>query len=169
MGFFETLYYEIIKKEKNIEIRKYDNFSLATTITKMNRRYDNGFSKVFNYISGNNERNEKINMTTPVISEFKEDKFSTSFVIPTKVRSNIPKPNSDNVIIENFEDIYMVCIKFSGRWTDKNFDKQNALILDFIEKNKLVIKSKMYLFRYNPPFTPSFVRRNEIAYFIERI
>ena len=60
---YEEANYEIVKTNKVYEIRKYsDRLAIETATSNQN----SGFRKLFNYISGNNETNEKIKMTTPV-------------------------------------------------------------------------------------------------------
>jgi len=84
MSLYETIPYEVIKKEGNIEIRKYDNVLLASTKSQTNQKYDSGFSNVFRYISGANEKQSKIQMTTPVVSYEENDQLITGFYVPSK-------------------------------------------------------------------------------------
>ncbi|MBU1020725.1 MAG: heme-binding protein [Firmicutes bacterium] len=168
MRLFETIDYQVIKKTGKIEIREYSGFNLATTKTKMNKNLDNGFNKVFDYISGNNESQEKIKMTVPVVSVMEDDYYTTSFVVPKKFNlSQIPVPKDSSVSIEKIDHQFMICITFSGRWDEGNFEKNNQELLDYVKDNNIVITSKKHLLRYNPPFMPSFLRRNEICYVIQ--
>ena len=59
----EEVEYKIIKNNEVYEIRKYsDRLAIETLSTNQN----SGFRKLFNYISGKNQKNEEIKMTTPV-------------------------------------------------------------------------------------------------------
>jgi len=59
----EEAKYDIVKSNDTYEIRKYsDRLAVQVASTSGN----NGFRKLFNYISGNNEKNQKIKMTVPV-------------------------------------------------------------------------------------------------------
>lgn len=168
MKLFETIDYRVIKKDGKIEIREYSSFNLATTKTKLNKKLDNGFNNVFDYISGNNESKEKIKMTVPVVSVMEEEYYTTSFVVPKKYNvSNIPIPKDTNVSIETINSQVMLCIKFSGKWDEANFEKQNKKLLQYAHINGIIIKSKRHLMRYNPPFMPAFLRKNEISYVID--
>jgi len=169
MALFETAKYEIIKKNKNIEIRKYYTFYLANTKTSLDRNQSNGFNNVFSYISGENESNQKISMTVPVVTSIEENKLVTGFVLPAKFSPNIPVPSNSNVFIEEIKDGYFISLKFSGSWTTKNFDKHDQLLLEYIAKNDIKVISKRYILRYQPPFVPSVFRRNEVLYRIENI
>lgn len=169
MSLFETFDYSVIKKAKKIEIREYESFNLATTRTPINDKLDNGFSNVFDYISGKNDNVEKIKMTVPVVSLMEDDYYTTSFVVPRKYEfANIPVPSNLNVKIENIEKQTMVCIRFSGKWDERNFEKNNLILEEYIKKEKLNVISKRHLMRYNPPFLPAFLRKNEICYRINQ-
>lgn len=165
MGFFETIRYTVIHKNKHIEIRQYDVFLLASTKTAPNKQFDSGFMNVFNYISGENHTSEKISMTTPVVSYEEDEQLVTGFYVPSKYdKSTVPKPISEHVFIqENEASIYAV-IRFSGGWKEKNFKKAEIELRDYIDKNGYDIQSNRIIFRYQPPFIPPFLRRNEIAF-----
>lgn len=168
MGFFETIRYTLIKKDKNIEIRQYDVFLLASTKTLSNKQFDSGFMNVFNYISGDNHTSEKISMTTPVVSYEEDDQLVTGFYVPSKYdKTNVPKPTSEHVFIqENEASIYAV-IRFSGGWREKNFKVAEERLRDYLNQNHYEIMSNRIIFRYQPPFIPGFLRRNEIAFKIK--
>ena len=164
MALFETMKYKVIKKEKNIEIREYEDILLASTKTFMNEKQDSGFMNVFNYISGNNSKNEKISMTTPVVTYKEKDELVTGFYVPSKYdKESIPKPKEEVFINELKKSLYGV-IKFKGSWKDKNYDKHDQILIDYLLDNNYDILSARLIFRYQPPFIPSIFRRNEIAY-----
>ena len=64
----ETQKYDVVKSLENIEIRFYPASMKAKVSSNRN------FSKLFKYISGNNDKNEKIAMTTPVYMTQKKGK-----------------------------------------------------------------------------------------------
>ena len=168
MSLFETIKYKVIKKDKNIELREYDNFILASTKTMKNPNQDSGFNNVFQYISGQNSQKEKISMTTPVVTYEDDSSLVTGFYVPSKYeKSNVPKPVSDRVFLNEFKKSLYAVIRFNGRWNDENFDKHNEILLDYINENNLISKSQRLVLRYQPPFVPSIFRHNEIAYQVE--
>ena len=68
----EEAKYEVVKSNKIYEIRKYsDRLVVQATKTDQN----SSFRKLFNYISGANETNEKIKMTIPVTEIKKKGNF----------------------------------------------------------------------------------------------
>ena len=59
---YEEANYEVVKENKEYEIRKYSDRLVIET----NSIEGNGFRKLFNYISGNNKEKKEIKMTVPV-------------------------------------------------------------------------------------------------------
>ncbi len=168
MGLFETIKYKTILKDKKIEIRKYDDILLASTISNMNTSQDSGFNDVFRYISGNNDKNAKISMTTPVVTYEENDLLVTGFYVPSKyTKETIPKPVEKSVFINEFKDSYYAVIRFRGRWTKNNFDKFDNLLQEYLKFNNFNKLSKRIIMRYQPSFIPAIFRRNEIAYQID--
>lgn len=160
----ETIKYDVLLKEKAIEIRRYDEILLASTRTNMNNPTESGFNKVFGYISGHNESDTKINMTTPVVSFEEENILTTGFYVPSKYNSKtVPKPKGDVFINSIKPSIYAV-ITFYGAWTKENYNHHNIELLDWIKESNYEIDSHPFIMRYNAPYTPDHLKRNEIAY-----
>lgn len=165
MGLIETLKYKVIKADGHIQIRSYDNILLASTKTKQNARQDSGFNNVFQYISGHNQSKTKISMTTPVVTYEDEDNLITGFYVPSKYdKKTVPQPTASNVFINEIKSSWFAVIKFKGGWNEKNYEKHNRKLLDYIKINNLKIVSKRFILRYSPPFVPALFRKNEIAY-----
>ncbi len=165
MPLFETIPYEVVYKTKRIEIRSYENILLAQTTSHMNQRLDSGFMNVFNYISGENDQTKKISMTTPVVTYENDDALVTGFYVPKKYsKDNVPKPTSYKVDIHEIPKSLYAVIRFRGTWKASIFNEKEKVLLDFIKNNGYQVISSRYLFRYQPPFIPSFFRRNEIAF-----
>ncbi|PAT01930.1 hypothetical protein CI105_03475 [Candidatus Izimaplasma bacterium ZiA1] len=167
MRMFETINYLVDYKNKNIEIRRYPDFNIVSTKSQIDENHSNGFNEVFNYISGANHKQEKIKMTTPVISNVVDDTLVTSFVIPRKYdKKDIPLP-SNNVYLNHVEGGKFLVIRFSGKWSKGNFEKNDLLLQKYVIEHDIRITNEKYVLRYQPPFIPSFLRRNEIMYRID--
>jgi len=168
MALFESIKYQVVEKNGKIEIRKYNDFFLASTKTLTNQALDSGFMNVFQYISGSNDQNQKISMTTPVVTYEEGKELITGFYVPSKFsKESIPHPIDNKVFINEMKNSYYAVIRFRGSWRTENFDKYDQLLLNYIQEMKLKITSKRLIMRYQPPFIPSFLRRNEIAYQID--
>ena len=154
--------YTVVQNNEIFEIRKYSDRLAVETIDSGS---ENNFRKLFNYISGRNEDNEKIKMTTPVTQFEKNGNMSMQFYLPSKFNSkNAPKPTKENVSIVNIEGGYYAVIRYSGRASDKNFIKHRDILLKELEKNNIMTSSPPIRATYDSPFTLPMNRRNEAMF-----
>jgi effector-binding domain-containing protein len=167
MSKYESLSYEVICKNQAIEIRRYDAYqTVAVNENDLSGR--SGFGVLFSYISGNNEKNEKIAMTIPVINAFDSKNMTMEFVVPKKYQNeNTPRPNEANVNIKTYKAHDAAVITFSGRATNERIEQNTKLLKDFLEDNQINHNDVIRLARYNSPFQLPVLRRNEILIEIE--
>jgi effector-binding domain-containing protein len=162
MAIYETAPYEVLKKDGKYEIRSYEEL-ITVAVEEKNLASANGFGSIFQYISGDNENKEKISMTTPVINELKEDGVTTEFVMPRQYNaSTLPKPENKNLSVKKTESRIVLAITFSGSINENRLRFYKKLLSDYAGKNGLTTTGVFRLARYNPPFMPSFLRRNEL-------
>ena len=161
---YEEANYETISENKNYEIRKYfDRLVIETDSTE-----GNGFRKLFNYISGNNEEKKEIKMTVPVTQENKDGNMKMQFYLPSKFnKDNAPKPSNPEIKVLNIEGGYYAVIKYSGRSSDKNFIKNKNILEKELKKDDIVILSPPIRASYNSPFTLPMLKRNEVMFRID--
>ena len=158
---YEEANYKIVKENKKYEIRKYSDRLVVET----NSTQGNGFRKLFNYISGNNEKNEEIKMTVPVTQEIKNGNMTMQFYLPSKFnKDNAPKPSNAEIEILTIEGGYYAVIKYSGRSSDKNFLKNKGILEKHLKQDNVVILSPPIRASYNSPFTLPILKRNEVMY-----
>ncbi len=161
--------YSILKRINNIEIRQYPKIILAL-VDGYND--DRAFGLLFNYISGNNKKQEKIKMTAPVINSEKIEMTTPvisknnymAFIMPSKYdKNNIPKPLDENIKLKIQPSRKLAVIKFGGYTTEKKIIRFKKELLTSLKSNNIEIKGEPVLMRYNSPFAPPFIRRNEIG------
>ena len=106
---YEEANYEVVKENQEYEIRKYSDRLVVET----NSTEGNGFRKLFNYISGNNEKSQEIKMTVPVTQEVKNGSMTMQFYLPLKFnKDNAPKPVDSEVKILTIEGGYYAVIEY---------------------------------------------------------
>tara|TARA_Y100000992_G_C21088777_1_gene406891 strand:- start:131 stop:679 length:549 start_codon:yes stop_codon:yes gene_type:complete len=161
---YEEANYQIIKENKNYEIRKYSDRLVIET----NSIQGNGFRKLFNYISGNNKENEEIKMTVPVTQEIKNGNMTMQFYLPSKFnKDNAPKPSNSEIKILTIEGGYYAVIKYSGRSSDKNFLKNKEILEKKLDEDRIKILSPPIKASYNSPFTLPMLKRNEVMFRVD--
>ncbi len=172
--------FNVIKSDRNIEIRDYAPQIIATTVVagERDKAANEGFRKVANYIFGDNtsdseiamtapvkqQSSEKIAMTAPVVQQKDADgTWTVSFVMPEKYSiESLPKPNDAEVILEVVPQKRYAVIRFRGTWREKNLEKNTQILLEYMQENDLTpISQPIYAF-YNPPWTLPFLRHNEV-------
>ena len=161
---YEEANYKVVKENKEYEIRKYSDRLVVET----NSIEGNGFRKLFNYISGNNEESQEIKMTVPVTQEIKNENMTMQFYLPSKFnKDNAPKPSNSDIKILNIEGGYYAVIKYSGRSSDKNFLKNKNILEKKLKQDNITIISPPIRASYNSPFTLPMLKRNEVMYRID--
>jgi hypothetical protein len=163
----ESAKFTLIKKEKDFEVRVYDEIALAMSKENDFRGYS-GFNEAFDYISGSNDQNRKISMTTPVINELHQDSMTMAFVMPSDIPfENLPKPRSNRLTMIKKENMAFASIRFSGTVCPTLLEKKKKELTEWMNANDLVPGSVIWLARYNPPFIPGFLKHNEVLISIE--
>ena len=170
----QTIKYEVVKKLDELEIRHYPRIIIA----KVNNSEMDSFGLLFRYISGANvekkkvkmtspvvsqETSQEIKMTSPVLSEFSNEGYM-AFVMPSEFElESTPLPLDSRVKIEEVPSRTVAVLRFSGNWSEAHFEEKTKNLLEEITNAKVKTKGNVFTMLYNPPFTPSFLRRNEVA------
>tara|TARA_Y100001970_G_scaffold101544_1_gene127532 strand:- start:2284 stop:2859 length:576 start_codon:yes stop_codon:yes gene_type:complete len=162
---YEEPSFKIVHQTDLYEIRHYQNrLAIQSTYTNQN----SSFRNLFNYISGANTDSQKIKMTTPV-TQFKESsKMIMQFYLPsTFTKKTAPLPTDPKVDIITIAEGYYAVIKYSGRITDKNFNKHTKILKKNLIKDKIEIIGPAIKAIYNGPFTLPLLRRNETMFLVD--
>jgi hypothetical protein len=171
--------FEVLEKDGSFELREYLPYIVAETRVEADFEEAGSvaFQRLFRYISGNNiaqqkiamtapvtqSRGEKISMTAPVSQVADGKAYVVAFTLPsTYTLATAPKPLDPTVRIRAVPAQRIACWRYSGRWTSGNFREHEALLREQIKSRGLTAGGDVVLARYNPPFTPWFMRRNEV-------
>lgn len=163
---YESAPYQVIETDGKIEIREYPDLVLASTDSKFEARGNDGsFMRLFRYISGDNESEQKIAMTTPVFMEpgGPDSKGQMGFVMPQNVaKSGAPAPKAEEVSIRKRVGGRFAVIRFSGVMDGAAADAQEAKLREWLKGRNLQAEKTSERAGYDPPFTPGPFRRNEV-------
>ena len=122
-----------------------------------------GFKILADYIFGNNKSKEDIPMTAPVRQQKFQENWQISFIMPSEYNmETLPQPNNKNISLKELPSKKYIVINFSGMISDQNITLNEEKLKKYIFENEIQsLSTPIYAF-YNPPWTLSFMRRNEI-------
>ena len=184
----EELRYKIIKKEGKKEVRLYEPYLMASVVFKTQREMDRkGFRILADYIFGNNismtspvlSQGEDIGMTAPVFTAGEDigmtspvftnqDEYKMTFVMPARYTiNNLPRPNNEQIIIEEVPSRQMAAIQFNGRRSQARNIRFAKELKAWIRSNGMELSSAAVYAGYNPPWTLPVFRRNEVLFVVE--
>jgi effector-binding domain-containing protein len=176
----EEAKYKVVEKDNRFEIRDYTPHILAETIVEgdLKEAGNKAFNRLFRYISGDNRSRkkvamtapvsqqpmgEKIEMTAPVGQRRVQEKWAVSFMMPASYTiETLPEPEDPNITLRQVPARRMASVRYSGFWTEKRYLRYKSELESWIKEKGLTIVGDPMWARYNPPFTPWFLRRNEI-------
>jgi len=161
----EEAQYDVVHKTDTYEIRNYSDRLVVQVVNKVD---NNSFRKLFNYISGSNNTSEKIAMTVPVTQTKKDNEYYMQFYLPSKFnKETTPIPTNPDLEITTITGGFYAVIKYSGRASDKNFEKHSEILKGKLLEDKISIKGSAIKATYNSPFTLPFFRRNEAMFSVD--
>ena len=163
--------YDVLREIGKVEIRRYPHLVIA----RVDGYGDGGFNLLFSFITGNNRQKSNVAMTAPVVSEeiamtapVLSETGSIAFVMPEGFTlETTPEPVDDRVKIVEIPERVVAALQFSGRWSNSVFKNKSKELLEELNKAKIKTAGNIFSMRYNGPFTPWFLRRNEVAVPIE--
>ncbi len=168
---YESAEYKVIESDGKFEVREYPDLMLVATTTKIDAQgRDGSFMKLFRYISGANESEQKISMTTPVFMENDkaDSEVQMGFVMPKEVAvEGVPSPTGPDVDVRKRAGGRFAVLRFSGRLNAKLAKESEAKLRAWMESKSLAAddspeSSGVESASYDPPFTPGPLRRNEV-------
>jgi hypothetical protein len=176
--------YEVVRNDGNFEIRDYEGYIAAQTeegASDYKSATYAGFMKLFGYISGGNTNRSKLRMTTPVTQEQADgpekipmtapvtsekttgSRYVISFIMPGDYTlDTLPVPDDKTITFRKIDAHRAAVVRFPGRMNEKMADSKTAELRDWMMRNGLEAKSGFVTAQYDPPWTPGFMRRNEV-------
>jgi hypothetical protein len=179
----EQLPYEVVRRLEGAELRRYPAHAVAEVTVRASFE-DAGsiaFKALFGYISGQNrsrrsvamtapvvQRNgpsEKVAMTAPVVQTGSaQEVYVVAFVLPaTLTVDTAPQPTNADVHLRTVPAHLAVAVRYSGRWSRSAYERHLAQLRQAMAAHDLTPAGPPRYLRYDPPFKPWFLRRNEIV------
>lgn len=161
---YETAQYEVVEKDGDFEIRRYEAHVVVSTPMKDGAQ-NGSFGKLFQYISGKNAGERKIEMTTPVFMPAGGDgePGEMQFVVPADVaEAGAPAPSDASVKLDRMEAGKYAVIRYKGVAKAEDRKKQLELLRAKLADLQLEVEGNPIHAGYDPPWTPGPMRRNEV-------
>ena len=181
--------FELLEKHEDIEIRQYSSYLIAEIIVSSDFEDagNQAFSTLVGYIGGENISQKSIEMTSPVRQEKLENegleiemtapvrqqsadsgKYRVSFVMPSRFTlASLPKPKDKSIQLREIPGKKVAVICYSGTWSKENYQENETFLYEFLREKEIKITGDPVWARYDAPFIPWFLRRNEIMIEIE--
>lgn len=137
-----------------------------------------GFRLLAGYIFGGNHARTKIAMTAPFTKTAKSQKIAMKapvtqiaaegiwlvrFTMPSQYGlADLPVPNDPAVTLKALPPMRLAVLRFSGLAGEAKVAAMTESLVAIVKSRGLVPVGPSSLARYNPPWTPWFLRRNEV-------
>ena len=172
--------YVVTEQDGRFEIRDYAPQVVAEVVVSGDRESagSDAFEPLFDYISGGNHAKQKIAMTAPVSQQSAGEKiamtapvsqqrsgndWAVSFMMPAgRTLDNLPAPTNPSVVLREIPRQRVAAIRYSGTWSEQRYDHYRAKLEAWLDERDLMASGPAVWARYDPPFMPWFMRRNEI-------
>ncbi|WP_419657986.1 putative heme-binding protein [Desulfosarcina variabilis str. Montpellier] len=172
--------YRVLETQGDFELRKYSPYIVAETYVQGDFEAvgSEGFRRLADYIGGKNQKKESISMTAPVsqdpasekiamtapVSQARENgRWRIAFMMPSAyTMDTLPIPDDERIALREEKEKTVAVIRYSGTWGKKRYEEHATKLIEWISKKDWKIIGAAIWARYNPPFVPWFMRRNEI-------
>ena len=111
---------------------------------------------------------EKISMTTPVLQTSEEEEYVVAFVMPSKYSlETLPVPNNPMIRVRQIPKHLEAVHRFSGYARAGALERRTKELGEQLRAERIEPLSPFVLSQYDPPWTPPFMRRNEVSVKVE--
>lgn len=176
----ETPPYDVVRSWPDAELRRYGPTIVAETRVEGVREdaSTEGFRRLAGYIFGGNRARASIDMTAPVgqtaageriamtapVGQVAEgNTWVVTFTMPSSwTLATLPIPNDSRVTLREVPGSLMLARQYSGSWSEASYTAEAAKLETTLKREGLRPLGPPVWSRYDPPWTPTFLRRNEI-------
>jgi hypothetical protein len=185
--------FQLVQRYPHFELRRYPaHVQAEVQVTETFDRAGNAaFRHLFKYISGNNTARQKLAMKAPVVQEAGPSQklamtapvlqsgplpgsgesadFVVAFVLPADLTAETaPVPADQQVTIRTVPGSLAAALRFSGSGSEAAFERRNNGLQAALVLAGLTAVGPPRFARFDPPFKPWFLRRNEVVQDVEQ-
>lgn len=161
--------YDVLETHPGFELRHYPDHVVAevTVDASFESAGTSAFRPLVGYITGGG-----VAMTAPVLQEPMDDRpdltssgsYRVSFVMPAGSSvEDLPLPKDARVTLRTIAEHDAAAVRFSGRWSRAAFRRQADKLVAAVAEAGLEPAGPLRWARFDPPWTPAFLRRNEVV------
>ena len=170
--------YTVVRSYDSFEVRQYEAYIVAETLAQgaADEAGSQGFKVLAGYIFGGNKGARKIAMTAPVaqtptriamtapvLQSASDGAFVIQFAMPREwTLETLPEPTNASVRLRAMPARTLAVIGYSGTWSQSRYEEHLKKLQDGLVQAGLSSQGDPFWARYDPPWTPWFLRRNEI-------
>ncbi len=170
--------YTVVRTDDAFEVRRYEPYVVAETVVNAAAEDagNQGFRILAGYIFGQNKGSRKIEMTAPVAQtpatiamtapvaqSASSGGYVIQFAMPREwTLETLPEPTDARVTFREIPARTVAVISYSGTWSQSNYEENLTKLKDAMAKAGLIWHGEAIWARYDPPWKPWFLRRNEI-------
>lgn len=156
--------YKVVRSSGKFELRDYPALTVVETpMASGGVGTDGSFNRLFRFITGGNDATQKIAMTTPVLMSGRGTNASMAFVMPAKLkRGDVPNPKDEQVRVRELEAGRFAVLRYSGARNAQNEAQSLERLRAWTKAEGLRDLSPPIYGYFDPPWTPAFLRRNEV-------
>ena len=147
------------------EVRDYPAVVVAETLASGGQKEaaSEGFRRLAGYIFGGNKSRRNIAMTAPVGQTLSADGWVVRFTMPSAYSMDtLPEPNDPKVHLRVLPPTRFAVLQFSGLARKDDVATKTAELEKLAGTHHLRANGPASLAQYDPPWTPWFMRRNEV-------
>ncbi|WLQ04958.1 SOUL family heme-binding protein [Arthrobacter oryzae] len=180
--------FDVVQQFPDFEVRRYPAHAVAevTVNAPFDSAGNTAFRLLFGYISGQNTARASVSMTAPVLQSpassrklamtapvvqrgvLGDSEFVVAFVLPAGITAETaPVPSNPEVKIRAVPGSVAAVLGFSGRGSEAAFGKRNHDLQEALAQAGLRPVGAPRFARFDPPFKPWFLRKNEVVQDIE--
>jgi DNA gyrase inhibitor GyrI len=166
---YESAPYQVLGSRGKFELREYPALTVVETrIAGGGKGSDGSFNRLFRFIAGGNDAKQKIAMTTPVFMSSGDSYGTMAFVMPAKMRTGeVPNPSDSSLTVRESAAGRFAVFRFSSGRNAKNEGESLEKLRAWMKHERLKESSLPIYGYFDPPWTPGFLRRNEVMVRIE--